>query len=62
MSDNEKFKIGDIVRLKTKSPQMTITEIQEDKDGNTLYQCTWYSIDSKNFHKELFPANAIDKS
>ena len=61
----QKFKIGDIVVLKSKSPQMTI--IQNSKVGDIVppnefsghYLCAWFDNDDKD-HRAYFPQDALE--
>ncbi|RPI19510.1 MAG: DUF2158 domain-containing protein [Ignavibacteriae bacterium] len=49
------FHKGDIVRLKSGSPQMTIQAIT----NNGLVDCIWFDKDGK--HVESFPVETLEK-
>jgi uncharacterized protein YodC (DUF2158 family) len=60
----QKFKIGDIVTLKSGGPSMTVSRVMTESDfklgdvfsGN--YQCTWF--DDKNKHnQQFFPQDSL---
>ena len=59
------FEIGDIVTLKSGSPQMTITEdkcainLKTGKSFNGKYFCTWFD-ESKKIHGQEFPQESIE--
>jgi uncharacterized protein YodC (DUF2158 family) len=36
------IKVGDVVRLKSGSPKMTVTIIDEDESGNPRAWCLWF--------------------
>jgi uncharacterized protein YodC (DUF2158 family) len=56
MQTEIRFKIGDIVLLKSGGPKMTISQI-EDKDDRKIIQTTWFA-GSKNGHGD-FPPEAL---
>jgi uncharacterized protein YodC (DUF2158 family) len=50
-----KIKVGDIVRLKSGGPKMTVERILWYKDGDGQILCTWYNslwakIESNTFY------------
>lgn len=51
------FKVGDIVRVKSGSPVMTIVSCNP---GN-YYNCTWFSTDGKQQCND-FPGDALEIS
>jgi uncharacterized protein YodC (DUF2158 family) len=52
------FKTGDIVKLKSGSPDMTIIEISDD-----FVYCTWYDYRTNTWHENRsFPAIALCKA
>lgn len=60
----QKFKIGDIVILKSGGPSMTITndktgvDLSKGKVWNGNYDCKWF--DDKTMQKGRFPQNTIE--
>jgi uncharacterized protein YodC (DUF2158 family) len=59
----QKFKIGDLVILKSGSPQMTIIndKLGEDPDSGYFfdgtYRCAWFN--DTNEYKEIFPQTSL---
>jgi uncharacterized protein YodC (DUF2158 family) len=53
------FKVGDVVRLNSGGPEMTICLVIEDESG-PIYRCVYFSgdelIDSENL---VFPASML---
>lgn len=43
-----KFKIGNIVELKSSSPLMTVNHIVDFPNEETLYDCAWFSGSKHN--------------
>ncbi len=63
--DEKKFSVGDVVRLKSGGPNMTI--IETEKISEQYVTCQWFDGDNKpqkeNFRKEaLILAEEIDKN
>ncbi len=54
MNENKKFKIGDVVKLNSGSPTMTIVDIQQDG----TCECKWISK-SDEVKTEIFVAEAL---
>lgn len=60
----QKFKIGDVVRLKSGSPKMTIvndktmTDIKRGKVYGGKYECAWF--DGANEIRGTFPQDGIE--
>ena len=48
------FQKGDVVRLKSGGPTMTIENIQEFATG-TVVICTWFDKDNKYFSRTFSP-------
>ena len=53
------FKSGDVVRLKSGGPNMTVTEIGE-KNGEARAFCEWF--DGEERHQEAFVLAVIEPS
>lgn len=51
----EKFKIGDVVKLKSGGPNMTVTDT--DLDPGESYWCQWFAGSKEQ--KAHFPADAL---
>lgn len=58
----QEFKQGDVVRLKSGGPQMTVSYIKEDKDTPEYSDvtCCWFD-DAKQVHAEIFDAITLTK-
>ncbi|MDN3668150.1 DUF2158 domain-containing protein [Echinicola jeungdonensis] len=60
----EKFKKGDIVKLKSGGPKMTVEEFQWNPYKNNYdkekLQCTWFKEDIK--YSEIFESAALEKA
>jgi len=52
----KEFKVGDIVRLKSGGPKMTVTEIDDEED---LFHCRWFA-DNKQPENGLFEADTLE--
>jgi uncharacterized protein YodC (DUF2158 family) len=57
--ENE-FKVGDVVRLNSGGPRMTIVRLFEDTDGDQRATCTWFDND-KHSHEADFKTDALTK-
>tara|TARA_R110001592_G_scaffold17518_2_gene73784 strand:+ start:83777 stop:83974 length:198 start_codon:yes stop_codon:yes gene_type:complete len=59
-----KFSIGDVVELKSGSPEMTITSQKTQADfeqgymHNGNYKCTWF--EGAKEHSAIFPEDALE--
>ena len=51
------LKVGDVVRLKSGGPNMTIREVG-DVYGKLTVWCSWFA--GKEFRQESFPAEAVE--
>lgn len=51
------YKIGDIVKLKSGGPDMTIHRLPIDKDS--FYHCQWFA--GKKLEHGSFPENSLEK-
>tara|TARA_R110002110_G_scaffold157158_1_gene352975 strand:+ start:148 stop:321 length:174 start_codon:yes stop_codon:yes gene_type:complete len=57
MSDNNK---GDVVRLKSGGPQMTVTETEIKDSGGIRVWCSWF--DKSEVKQGVFPSEALEKT
>jgi uncharacterized protein YodC (DUF2158 family) len=57
MSDPQ-FKVGDVVRLKSGGPKMTVTGYGPGLSGVVLVACTWFD-GAKAWH-DKFPVEAVE--
>lgn len=56
----EQFQVGDVVRLKSGGPQMTVADTGEDMSGRQMVWCMWF--DEKGARQqETFPPEALDR-
>ena len=54
----ESFKVGDIVRLKSGGPSMTVTSFEDDTSGGTLVWCDWFD-DKQTKQDARFPVDSL---
>lgn len=54
------FQVGDVVRLKTGGPELTVTEIKQGTNGY-LVTCMWFNSTSDEANK-LLTADFPDKT
>jgi uncharacterized protein YodC (DUF2158 family) len=52
------FKIGDVVKLKSGGPHMTITGTSVGPDRPTLFSCSWFDKDNRE-QNGSYPADAL---
>jgi uncharacterized protein YodC (DUF2158 family) len=52
------FKIGEVVKLKSGGPLMTITGTSVGPDRPTLFNCSWFDKDNRE-QIGSFPADAL---
>lgn len=59
MSNQKRFKVGDMVRLKSGGPDMTINEVITNLDGEEKgkYRCQWFA--GKKLDSGLFPLESL---
>lgn len=57
MSENT-LKIGDVVRIKSGGPDMTITHNNTGSDKNVV--ATWYDVNLSKFVNEHFKSETLD--
>lgn len=53
---NRPLIIGDVVRLKSHGPKMTISGFTKDK---VTPICYWFAADGVTLHKEYFPQQSL---
>lgn len=56
MSNATTFNVGDIVKLKSGGPDMTVRSVPEK--GN-VYQCQWFA--GKKLEQGAFPGDSLEK-
>jgi uncharacterized protein YodC (DUF2158 family) len=57
MAEEDSFKPGDLVVIRSGGPVMTVTQCAEDQLGMVRVTCSWFD---KNAHVEgIFPAPAL---
>jgi uncharacterized protein YodC (DUF2158 family) len=57
-----KFKLGDVVKLKSGGPRMTITFVQP-QNSDIPIRCTWFAhgVASEKISADDFPEEALEK-
>jgi len=60
LSQGERFSVGQIVRLKSGGPDMTVKEELRDYTGgnNCSYRCQWFA--GKKLEQGNFPHESLD--
>lgn len=55
------FKVGDIVRLKSGGPRMTVETVGEDMAKQSFVSCAWFNTTPQGSEKltETFPPEAL---
>lgn len=56
MSDQVKFAVGNIVKLKSGGPEMTVQTVPEKT--NMYYTCQWFA--GKKLESGRFPADSLE--
>lgn len=56
MTRQNEFKIGDIVKLKSGGPEMTVQQVPTDT--GTYYKCQWFA--GKKLESGLFPEGSLE--
>ena len=62
MADEKVFTSGDVVRLKSGGPLMTVIHTVSREEDLLNVQCTWYSEVANTFSTAAFSENTLDKS
>ena len=62
MSEAEKIEIGDVVKLKSGGPELTVTNVGKLWETSDVLHawCAWFSDDGKN-HEGTFPCASLEK-
>lgn len=55
-----KFQVGDIVKLKSGGPTMTVSSLAVGFNSED-YECTYYSLDKDSFEKRFFEKGTLEK-
>ena len=59
---DQEFQVGDIVKLKSDGPPMTVNKLLEPSEGGMKYlECYWFD-DKKQLKKGEFASNAVEHS
>ena len=59
---SEEFEIGDVVRLKSGGPEMTVCQRTTDAGGADVnFRCRWFLADKQEFKERGFPPEALEK-
>lgn len=53
-----KFKVGDVVQLKSGGPNMTVTKTGDDLLENPEYVCKWFG--GRKLEHGLFPQDSLE--
>ncbi len=62
MSNTNKYKIGDIVKLKSGGPEMTVQVVPTER--SVYYKCQWFAgkkLESGNFQEDSLEVVESDK-
>lgn len=55
MNDLPQFKAGDVVRLKSGGPRMTVSAVETAPTGRVQYVCEWFDVDLKRLSAIFTP-------
>jgi uncharacterized protein YodC (DUF2158 family) len=58
MSQSSQFTIGNIVKLKSGGPEMTVVEERNYSDVSVMMRCQWF--DGKKLEQGEFPTGALE--
>ena len=50
------FKVGDIVRLRSGGPRMTVEAILPDMPGGPVVACSWFDENNQHHDRSFSPA------
>ncbi len=56
-----KFELGQLVRLKSGGPYMTVSDTGKNQDGFDVVLCVWFSSSGKCYIKQFLP-HVLEKS
>ena len=59
MAIKTKYKVGDIVQLRSWSPKMTVNCVPKDSLENDYYVCVWFDH-NHNFKEKKFKEGALE--
>ena len=62
MADEKVFTVGDLVRLKSGGPLMTVIYMAPREEDAFNVQCTWYSEVANTYNTAAFNENTLDKT
>lgn len=57
MTSSNQFSIGDIVKLKSGGPDMTVRDVPDI--GGTVYVCQWFA--GKKLEQGSFPGDSLEQ-
>lgn len=60
VSQENKFQVGDVVRLRSDSPHMTVVQVPRIGDLDKYYTCEWLLPHIHDFGSHRFPEDAIE--
>jgi uncharacterized protein YodC (DUF2158 family) len=60
MSEQEQFRVGDVVQLKSGGPKMTVTDVGNDMGGTLSAWVKWF--EGTKAQSEVFPVGALKKA
>jgi uncharacterized protein YodC (DUF2158 family) len=58
MSQSSQFTIGNIVKLKSGGPEMTVAEERNYSGVSVMMRCQWF--DGKKLEQGEFPSNSLE--
>jgi uncharacterized protein YodC (DUF2158 family) len=56
----KKWKPGDVVRLASGGPDMTVQTVNEKKGGNESVECVWFNQDGKVVENDFLPETLVE--
>ena len=57
----QEWKIGDVVKLKSGGPKMTVTTVDRARSGNPIVWCMWFDEKGPEKRESTFPPDALEK-
>jgi uncharacterized protein YodC (DUF2158 family) len=59
-----RFKVGEVVQLKSGGPRMTVTAVPESGEEGGVVQCSWFAHgqQSEKINVEDFPPESLDRT
>lgn len=55
---SKKFKIGDVVRLKSSGPKMTVVRVRDEQHSSVAVECMWF-LPGGTVQADAFPHEAL---